>query len=72
MLRKSHGSGCGIAEHGLQFRRQVPIDRYIVDFYCHELRSSWIRTEWFHDRPEQAKIGSELHDYSNWDTGYSV
>jgi len=23
---------------GLKFRRQVPIDRYIVDFYCHEIR----------------------------------
>ena len=23
---------------GLKFRRQVPIDHYIVDFYCHELR----------------------------------
>jgi len=23
---------------GLKFRRQVPIDRYIVDFYCHELQ----------------------------------
>jgi len=23
---------------GLKFRRQVPIDNYIVDFYCHELR----------------------------------
>ena len=24
-------------ELGFQFHRQVPIDRYIVDFYCHEL-----------------------------------
>jgi len=23
---------------GLKFRRQVPIDRYIVDFYCPEIR----------------------------------
>ena len=23
---------------GLKFRRQVPIDGYIVDFYCHEIR----------------------------------
>src|SRR5271157_6294938 len=21
--------------HGAKFRRQVPIDRYVVDFYCH-------------------------------------
>lgn len=24
--------------HNLKFRRQVPLGRYIVDFYCHELR----------------------------------
>jgi very-short-patch-repair endonuclease len=23
---------------GYEFHRQVPIDKYIVDFYCHELR----------------------------------
>ena len=23
---------------GLEFHRQVPIDNYIVDFYCHEIR----------------------------------
>jgi very-short-patch-repair endonuclease len=23
---------------GIEFHRQVPIDRFIVDFYCHELR----------------------------------
>jgi very-short-patch-repair endonuclease len=23
---------------GVQFHRQVPIDNYIVDFYCHELK----------------------------------
>ncbi len=23
---------------GVEFHRQVPIDEYIVDFYCHELR----------------------------------
>ena len=23
---------------GVEFHRQVPIDRYIVDFYCHELK----------------------------------
>jgi len=21
--------------HGAKFRRQVPIDRFVVDFYCH-------------------------------------
>tara|TARA_B100000678_G_C18044821_1_gene436176 strand:+ start:269 stop:625 length:357 start_codon:yes stop_codon:yes gene_type:complete len=24
--------------HDLKFRRQVPLGRFIVDFYCHELR----------------------------------
>ena len=24
--------------HDLKFRRQVPLGRYIVDFYCHEFR----------------------------------
>lgn len=24
--------------HNLKFRRQVPLGRYIVDFYCHDLR----------------------------------
>ena len=23
---------------GVEFHRQVPIDKYVVDFYCHELR----------------------------------
>jgi len=23
---------------GIEFHRQVPIDKYIVDFYCHELK----------------------------------
>ena len=40
---------------GLQFRRQVPIDRYIVDFYCHELRLIVELDGMVHDRPEQAK-----------------
>lgn len=25
-------------KYGYEFHRQVPIDEYIVDFYCHELR----------------------------------
>jgi very-short-patch-repair endonuclease len=24
--------------HGAKFRRQVPIDRFVVDFYCHAAR----------------------------------
>jgi very-short-patch-repair endonuclease len=26
---------CGSRFEGAKFRRQVPIDRYVVDFYCH-------------------------------------
>jgi very-short-patch-repair endonuclease len=26
------------ALHGLKFRRQHPLNRYIADFYCHELK----------------------------------
>ena len=39
---------------GLKFRRQVPIDRYIVDFYCHEIRVIVEIDGGVHDRPGQA------------------
>ncbi len=26
--------------HGAKFRRQVPIDRYVADFYCHAANSA--------------------------------
>jgi very-short-patch-repair endonuclease len=40
---------------GLKFRRQVPIDRYIVDFYCHQLRLIVELDGMAHDRPEVAE-----------------
>jgi len=40
---------------GLKFRRQVPIDRYIVDFYCHEIRVIVEIDGGIHDRPGQAE-----------------
>jgi uroporphyrinogen-III synthase len=40
---------------GLKFRRQVPIDRYIVDFYCHEIRVIVEIDGGVHGRPGQAK-----------------
>jgi very-short-patch-repair endonuclease len=40
---------------GLKFRRQVPIDCYIVDFYCHDLGLIVELDGMVHDRPEQAK-----------------
>ena len=44
---------------GLKFRRQVPIDRYIVDFYCPEIRLIVEVDGGVHDQPEQAKMGSD-------------
>jgi very-short-patch-repair endonuclease len=40
---------------GLKFRRQVPIDNYIVDFYCHELRLIIELDGLVHDDPEQIR-----------------
>jgi len=40
---------------GLKFRRQVPIDRFIVDFYCHEIRVIVEIDGGVHDRPGQVK-----------------
>jgi very-short-patch-repair endonuclease len=40
---------------GLKFRRQVPIDRYIVDFYCAEIRVIVELDGGVHDQPEQVK-----------------
>jgi very-short-patch-repair endonuclease len=40
---------------GLKFRRQVPIDRYIVDFYCPEIRLIIEIDGGVHNQPGQAK-----------------
>ena len=40
---------------GLKFRRQVPIDNYIVDFYCHELRLIVELDGLVHDDPIQTR-----------------
>jgi uroporphyrinogen-III synthase len=40
---------------GLKFRRQVPIDRYIVDFYCHEIRLIVEIDGGVHDQPGQVE-----------------
>ncbi len=40
---------------GLKFRRQVPIDNYIVDFYCHELRLIVELDGLVHDDPVQVR-----------------
>ena len=40
---------------GLKFRRQVPIENFIVDFYCHELRLIIELDGGVHDQPSQMK-----------------
>ena len=40
---------------GLKFRRQVPIDNYIVDFYCHEIRLIIELDGLVHDDPVQIR-----------------
>ena len=40
---------------GLKFRRQVPIENFIVDFYCHELRLIVELDGLVHDEPQQMR-----------------
>ena len=40
---------------GLKFRRQFPIDRFIVDFYCHELLLIIELDGDVHDEPQQMR-----------------
>ena len=40
---------------GLKFRRQVPIDHFIVDFYCHELRLIIELDGTIHNEPDQIR-----------------
>ena len=41
---------------GLKFRRQVPIENFIVDFYCHELRLIIELDGGVHDQPKQLRV----------------
>ncbi len=47
---------------GEKFRRQVPISRYVVDFYCHERKLVVELDGAIHENPDQ-----QLHD-QNRDT----
>ena len=40
---------------GLKFRRQVPIEKFIVDFYCHELRLIIELDGGVHNQPSRMK-----------------
>jgi very-short-patch-repair endonuclease len=33
--------------HGAKFRRQVPLDRFVVDFYCHAVEIDGKQHNWF-------------------------
>ena len=44
---------------GLKFRRQVPIENYIVDFYCPELRLIVELDGGVHDNPEAMRHDKE-------------
>ena len=56
---------------GLKFRRQVPIENYIVDFYCQELRLIVELDGLVHDDPQQMqKTKSEMHGSNNLGTEF--
>jgi very-short-patch-repair endonuclease len=40
------------AQLGVEFHRQVPIDNYIVDFFCHELRLALEADGAGHEHPD--------------------
>jgi len=56
---------------GLKFRRQVPIDCYIVDFYCPEIRVIVEIDGGIHDRPGQAKW-DEVRNKRLLELGYKI
>jgi very-short-patch-repair endonuclease len=43
--------------HGAKFKRQVPIDRYVVDFYCHAsqlaVEIDGVQHAWFESYDEE-------------------
>jgi len=43
------------ALEGIRFRRQHPVNRFILDFYCHQLRLAIEIDGSVHDLPEQAE-----------------
>ncbi len=47
---------------GIEFHRQVPIDNYIVDFFCHEFLLAIEVDGSSHDSPNQFKSDRERQD----------
>jgi very-short-patch-repair endonuclease len=56
---------------GLKFRRQVPIDKFIVDFYCHELRLIVEPDGDVHDEPQQLRKDKRRDECLN-KLGYKI
>ena len=54
-----------------KFRRQVSIGRFIVDFYCHQLRLVVEVDGWFHDDDNQ-KLYDRERDHWLQSRGYTV
>jgi very-short-patch-repair endonuclease len=44
---------------GVQFHRQVPMDRFVVDFYCHELMLAVEIDGSTHDNPQNSASDEE-------------
>jgi very-short-patch-repair endonuclease len=56
---------------GLKFRRQVAIDRFIVDFYCHQLRLIIELDGEVHDDPGQINKDDQRNLRLN-ELGYQI
>ena len=56
---------------GLKFKKQVPIDRYIVDSYCSEIRLIIEIDGGIHNQPEQADW-DELRNKRLLEIGYKL
>ncbi len=56
---------------GLKFRRQVPIEHFIVDFYCHELRLIVELDGVVHDEPQQLRRDQQ-RDACLREAGYQI
>ena len=56
---------------GLKFRRQVPIENFIVDFYCHELRLIIELDGGVHDDPKQVRR-DEVRNLRLEELGYPI
>lgn len=56
---------------GVQFHRQVPMYKYIADFYCHEIKLAIEIDESSHNNPRQ-KEKDRMRDYNLKQFGVTV